>query len=88
VDVTVKPLYGRQEGARIVYNPHKPGRPSHTYHSYIIANTRLVLKVDVQPGDQSHASHTPLTYANSCNVCRRAVSRRLFGGIVSGATIR
>jgi len=58
VDVTVKPLYGHQEGARMGYNPHKPGRPSHTYHSYLMANTRLVLEVDVQPGDQSHACHT------------------------------
>ncbi len=30
VDVTVKPLYGHQEGAEVGYNPHKPGRPSHT----------------------------------------------------------
>jgi len=30
-DVTVKPLYGHQEGAVLGYNPHKPGRPSHTY---------------------------------------------------------
>ncbi len=58
VDVTVKPLYGHQQGARIGYNPHKPGRPSHTYHSYIMANTRLVLEVDVQPGDQSHACYS------------------------------
>jgi len=58
VDVTVKPLYGHQEGAKVGYNPHKPGRPSHTYHSYIMANTRLVLEVDVQPGDQSHACHS------------------------------
>jgi len=54
----VKPLYGHQEGAKVGYNPHKPGRPSHTYHSYIMANTRLVLEVDVQPGDQSHACHS------------------------------
>jgi hypothetical protein len=27
-DVTVKPLYGHQEGAVLGYNPHKPGRPS------------------------------------------------------------
>jgi len=58
VDVTVKPLYGHQEGAKVGYNPHKPGRPSHTYHSYIMANTRLVLEVEVQPGDQSHAAHS------------------------------
>jgi hypothetical protein len=31
VDCTVKPIYGHQEGASIGYNPHKPGRPSHTY---------------------------------------------------------
>ena len=58
VDVTIKPLYGHQEGARKGYNPHKRGRPSHTYHSYMMANTRLVLEVDVQPGDQSHACHS------------------------------
>ncbi|MGB5649453.1 MAG: transposase [Sedimenticolaceae bacterium] len=58
VDVTVKPLYGHQEGAEVGYNPHKPGRPSHTYHSYLMANTRLVLDVDVLPGDESHACHS------------------------------
>ena len=35
VDVTVKPLYGRQEGAVKGYNPHKPGRPCQTYHTYM-----------------------------------------------------
>jgi len=25
-DVTIKPLYGHQEGAKLGYNPHKPGR--------------------------------------------------------------
>ena len=35
VDVTIKPLYGRQEGAVKGYNPHKPGRPCQTYHTYI-----------------------------------------------------
>ena len=28
IDATVKPLYGRQEGAELGYNPAKPGRPS------------------------------------------------------------
>jgi hypothetical protein len=40
VDTTVKPLYGHQEGAVVGYNPKKPGRPSHTYHSYMLANLR------------------------------------------------
>ena len=30
IDTTVKPLYGKQEGAVVSYNPHKPGRPAHT----------------------------------------------------------
>lgn len=29
LDATVKTLYGRQEEARVGYNPMKPGRPSH-----------------------------------------------------------
>jgi len=37
VDVTVKVLYGKQEGAVVGYNPHKPGRPSHAYHSYQVS---------------------------------------------------
>ena len=50
IDSTIKPLYGQQEGAMVGYNPHKPGRPSHCYHTYMMANLRLVLGVDVQPG--------------------------------------
>jgi hypothetical protein len=37
IDTTVKPLYGHQQGAAIGYNPQKPGRPSHIYHSYFVA---------------------------------------------------
>jgi hypothetical protein len=56
VDTTVKPLYGHQEGAAIGYNPKKPGRPSHVYHTYSMAGARLVLDVDVTAGDE-HGSH-------------------------------
>lgn len=41
-DTTVKLLYGHQSGAEIGYNPTKPGRPSHTLHTYWIGNIRLV----------------------------------------------
>jgi hypothetical protein len=58
VDTTIKPLYGHQEGAVVGYNPHKPGRPSHTYHTYFIANLRLVLDVEVQPGNRTAAKYT------------------------------
>lgn len=51
-DATIKTLYGKQEGAEVGYNPHKPGRPSHTYHSYMLGNLRLMLDVEVQSGKQ------------------------------------
>lgn len=57
IDVTVKPLYGHQQGSQIGHNPHKPGRPSHAYHSFFMANTRLCLGVDVQPGKEHGARH-------------------------------
>jgi Transposase DDE domain group 1 len=57
VDTTIKPLYGHQEGAVLGYNPKKPGRPSHCYHTYSMASTRLVLDVDVSPGDEHTSKH-------------------------------
>ncbi len=52
IDVTVKSLYGHQQGAEVGYNPHKPGRPSHAYHSYFVANLRISLGVEVRPGNE------------------------------------
>lgn len=57
VDTTIKPLYGAQEGAEVGYNPHKPGRPSHCYHTYMVGNLRLVLDVEVEAGDRHAAKH-------------------------------
>ena len=56
-DTTIKPLYGKQEGAEVSYNPKKPGRPSHAYHTYLMAGLRLVLGVDVCAGKQHTAYH-------------------------------
>ena len=57
VDTTVKVLYGHQEDAVLGYNPQKPGRPSHAYHSYFIGNVRLVMDVEVQAGNQTASSY-------------------------------
>jgi hypothetical protein len=57
-DATVKLLYGHQDGAEISYNPTKPGRPSHTIHTYWIANMRLVLDAEVQSGKAHAAKHS------------------------------
>jgi hypothetical protein len=56
VDSTVKQLYGHQEDAKLGYNPTKPGRPSHAYHSYFVANIRMVLDMEVQAGNQTAPS--------------------------------
>jgi hypothetical protein len=57
-DTPVKPLYGHQEGAVISYNPRKPGRPSHSYPTYLMGSTRLVLGVEVRAGNEHTAKHT------------------------------
>jgi hypothetical protein len=57
IDASIKPLYGRQEGAELGYNPHKPGRPSHVLHTYWVGNLRLVLDVLVTSGKQHTSVH-------------------------------
>jgi hypothetical protein len=56
IDTTIKPLYGKQSGAVVSYNPHKPGRPSHALHTYWVGNLRLVLDVVVSPGNEHSAA--------------------------------
>jgi hypothetical protein len=57
IDTTVKPLYGHQEGAVVSYNSNKRGRPSHSYHCYMMANLRLVLAAEVARGNQHTSKH-------------------------------
>jgi len=56
-DTTIKPLYGKQDGAMVSYNPHKPGRPSHAIHTYWIGNLRLVLDAQLESGDRHSPVH-------------------------------
>ena len=58
IDTTIKPLYGKQEGAVVSYNPKKPGRPSHSYHTYLMAGLRLVMGVEVKAGNEHSGRHT------------------------------
>lgn len=53
IDTTIKPVYGKQEGAVLGYNPKKPGRPSHALHTYWVGNLRLVLDAVMTPGNES-----------------------------------
>src|SRR5215469_5727208 len=52
------------EGAVVGYNPRKPGRPPafagaglHCYHTYMLSDLRLVLRVEVHRGDQHNPKH-------------------------------
>lgn len=55
LDVTVKPIYGRQEGAEPGYNPRLKGRPCHAHHTMFVRTLRVVLDVEVHPGKQHGA---------------------------------
>jgi hypothetical protein len=63
MDATIKPLYGRQEGAEIGYNPHKPGRPSHVLHTFWVGNLRLVLDAVLSSGKQHTSGHAKAAMA-------------------------
>ncbi len=58
IDMTVKPLYGHQEGAVVSYNPKKPGRPSHVHHTYMLAGLRLVMGVGTAAGNEHTGAHS------------------------------
>lgn len=73
IDTTIKPLSGKQEGAIISYNPHKPGRPSHSDHTYLMAGLRLVLGVEVRAGNEHSAAHRAARSVGSARrIARRA----------------
>ena len=57
IDTTIKTLFGKQSGADVSYNPHKPGRPSHALHTYFVSPLRMVLDVVVSPGKEHAAAH-------------------------------
>jgi hypothetical protein len=61
LDATVKTLYGKQEEARLGYNPMKPGRPSHVYQVMVLAAAKLVLNVDVQAGNLTASEYAQPT---------------------------
>ena len=90
----MKPLYGHQEEAVVGYNPKKPGRPSHCYHTYSMAGTRLVFDVDVVAGNEHTSKHSEAKFAvNMPRAVPRAIwVKRLiqrgltsFGGVTIGA---
>ena len=83
LDPTVKPVYGRQEGAQLGYSPQKPGRPSHCYHTLCIAKLRLTLAVVVHPGDETSGAHSRPMLAEYLRFASSVRKPRLVRGDVS-----
>jgi len=85
LDITIKPLYGRQQGAEIGYNPAKPGRPSHAVHTAFIGALRLVFSVDVQGGKKHAARHlAPVLWARLDELPRQLWPSLLRGDVAFG----
>ena len=83
LDPTVKPLYGRQEGAELGYSPQKPGRPSHCYHTLCIAELRMALAVVVHPGNETAGTHSRSMLAEYLAFVSAVNKPRLVRGDVS-----
>jgi len=58
IDASIKPLYGRQEGAEIGYDPSKPMRPCQLLHTFLVSNLCLALEVQVSTGKQHTSGHS------------------------------
>lgn len=51
LDSSVITRYGEQEGAKVGYNPHKPGRASHHPLMAFMADMRMVVNAWMRPGN-------------------------------------
>ena len=88
IDSTIKPLYGRQEGAMVGYNPHKPGRPSHCYHTFLMANLRLVRGWMCSLAMNTRPSMARPDYGRCCIGLGAAAGRLCYGVMWHGASSR
>lgn len=81
LDPTVKVLYGHQEGAEIGYNPKKPGRPSHCLHTFCVAGARLLLNVEVRPGNETAGKYS---HDGLWDILERQLSRSRYPKLIRG----
>lgn len=81
LDPTVKVLYGNQEGAEIGYNPKKPGRPSHCLHTFCVVGARLLLNVEVRPGNETAGKYS---HDGLWNILDRQLPRSRYPKLIRG----
>lgn len=58
LDSSVMTRYGEQEGAKVGYNPHKPGRASHHPLIAFMADMRMVVNAWMRPGNTASLSNS------------------------------
>ena len=86
IDVTIKPIYGRQQGAELGHNPHKPGRPSHAYHSYFNGQYSALPWSGGPPAAKNMRPAMRCRDFGSCWIsCRAPSGRRCCEGIAATA---
>lgn len=83
IDVTIKPIYGRQEGASIGYSPQKPGRPSKESPAsqapvkieVTVTNREVTIRIPITASAAERTANTAaLTIATAlAPACRAAV---------------
>jgi hypothetical protein len=88
IDSTIKPLYGRQEGAMVGYNPHKPGRPSHCYHTFLMASFVWCWGWMCSLAMNTRPSMARPDYGRCCIGLGAAAGRLCYGVIWHGASSR
>lgn len=86
MDTTIKPVFGHQQGAEVGYNPHKPGRPSHAYHTLMVRNLRLVLDVEVRPGNSTPPSMAQRACGGSGRSLQPSADRPWCAGMPASVT--
>jgi len=80
IDASIKPLYGRQEGAEIGYDPSNPMRPSHVLHTFLVANLRLVLDVQISSSPcQLNTTASPVCASMYWRMWRSSISSAMRG---------
>lgn len=76
LDATVRTSYGRQEEARVGYNPMKPGWPSHVYHTMVLTAARLVLNVAAEAGNHIASTYLHPSLRGWCVATSLTATRR------------
>lgn len=75
IDTTVEPVFGRQQGALLGYNPRYPGRLSYHPILAVIAETKLCIGAELRPGDRGLGEEDAATIGRYVSSVRAKMAR-------------